>query len=119
MGFRFKADGSVWMGTGNLNKMTGSYIHFRPNGCIDVGRFDNGILIERQSLQDFIDGYFGIFKIDEDSLFAPLFRDIPKSSLQLERESERKKYCDIEEPKVNYSYMTGEYNDDDSDDFPF
>ena len=119
MGFRFKADGSVWMGTGNLNKMTGGYIHFRPNGCIDVGRFDNGILIERQSLQDFIDGYFGIYKIDEDSLFSPLFRNTPKSSLQLERESEREKYRDIEEPKVNYSYITGEYSDGDSDDFPF
>ena len=105
MGFRFKADGSVWMGTGNLNKMTGGYVHFRPNGCIDVGRFDNGILIERQSLQDFIDGYFGIYKIDEDSLLAPLFRNIPKSSLQLERESVREKYRGIEEVRVNYSYI--------------
>lgn len=114
MGFRFKADGSVWVGNGNLSTMTGCYIHFRPDGCIDIGRFEDGRLEERMSLQELIDNYFGTYKIDEDSPFAALFGNSPKSSFQLERESERNQYRDIEEPKVDYSYFTGQtiYTDD-------
>lgn len=105
MGFRFKADGSVWVGTGNLNEMTGNYIHFRPDGYIDVGRFDHGNLVDRMLLQDLIDMYFGTHKISEDSPFASLFRNRPKSSFQLERESEREQYRNIEEPKDDYNYF--------------
>ncbi|MCD8236682.1 MAG: hypothetical protein LUD00_08535 [Prevotellaceae bacterium] len=117
MGFRFKADGSVWVGTGNLSKMTGYYIHFRPDGCIDIGRFDDGYLRERMSLQELIDNYFGTHKINEDNLSAALFKNRSISSYQLERESERERYCDIEEPKVDFNYFTGEPNY--SDDLPF
>lgn len=117
MGFRFRADGSVWVGTGNLSTMTGDYIHFRPDGCIDVGKFDNGNLEERLSLQELIDNYFGTHKISEDSPFAALFRNRSKSSYQLERESEREQYRDIEEPKVDFNYFTGQSNY--SDDLPF
>ena len=46
MGFRFRADGSVWVGTGNLSTMTGYYIHFRSDGCIDIGKFDDSYLEE-------------------------------------------------------------------------
>lgn len=105
MGFRFKADGSVWVGTGNLTEMTGNYIHFRPDGYIDVGRFDHGNLVDKMLLQDLIDIYFGIHKISEDSPFASLFRNRSKSSLQLERESEREQYRNIEEPKDDYNYF--------------
>ena len=105
MGFRFKADGSVWVGTGNLTEMTGNYIHFRPDGYIDVGRFDHGNLVDKMLLQDLIDKYFGIHKISEDSPFASLFRNRSKSSLQLERESEREQYRNIEEPKDDYNYF--------------
>lgn len=109
MGFRFKADGSVWVGTGNLSTMTGDYIHFRPDGCIDIGKFDDGHLEERMSLQELIDNYFGTRKISEDSPFAALFRNHPKSSFQLERESEREQYRNIEEPLVDFNYFTGNY----------
>ena len=105
MGFRFKADGSVWVGTGNLNEMTGNYIHFRSDGYIDVGRFDHGNLVDRMLLQDLIDMYFGTHRISEDSPFASLFRNRSKSSLQLERESEREQYRNIEEPKDDYNYF--------------
>lgn len=118
MGFRFKADGSVWVGTGNLSDMTGNYIHFRPDGYIDIGRFKNGILAERESLQDLMDDYFGTHKISEDSPFASLFRDRIKSSIRLEREYEREQYRNIEEPKVGYNYFTGEYAASD-DELPF
>jgi hypothetical protein len=117
MGFRFKADGSVWVGTGSLSKMTGNYIHFRPDGYIEIGRFENDVLQERMSLQELIDIYFGTHKISENSPFASLFNKQPKSSLQLERESEREQYCNIEEPEIDFNYFTGEY--DDSDDLPF
>jgi hypothetical protein len=117
MGFRFKADGSVWVGTGSLSKMTGNYIHFRPDGYIEIGRFENDVLQERMSLQELIDIYFGTHKISENSPFASLFNKQPKSSLQLERESEREQYRNIEEPEVDFNYFTGEY--DGSDDLPF
>lgn len=117
MGFRFKADGSVWVGTGSLSKMTGNYIHFRPDGYIEIGRFENDVLQERMSLQELINIYFGTHKISESSPFASLFNKIPKSSLQLERESEREQYRNIEEPEVDFNYFTGEY--DGSDDLPF
>lgn len=121
MGFRFKADGSVWVGTGKLSTMTGDYIHFRSDGCIDIGRFEEGSLEERMSLQDLIDNYFGTHRISEDSPFAALLRNRPKSSFQLERESEREQYRHIEEPKVDFNYFTGkyEYDDDNTDDLPF
>ena len=107
MGFRFKADGSVWVGTGNLNDMTGDYIHFRPDGYIDIGRFINGILAERKSLQDLIDDYFGIHKISESSPFSSLFKDHLKSYMQqLGCKSEREQYRNIGEPKVGYNYFT-------------
>jgi hypothetical protein len=72
MGFRFKADGSVWVGTGSLSKMTGNYIHFRPDGYIEIGRFENDVLQERMSLQELIDIYFGTHKISENSPLPPL-----------------------------------------------
>lgn len=121
MGFRFRADGSVWVGTGNLSTMTGYYIHFRSDGCIDIGKFDDSYLEERMSLQELIDNYFGTQRINEDNPFGSFFRSSPKSTFQIERESERELYRDIEEPKVNFNYFTGnyEYNDDYSGDLPF
>lgn len=112
MGFRFKADGSVWVGTGNLHNMTGDYIHFGADGCIDIGKFEDGILRERMSLQKLIDCYFGTHKISNDDILADIFNSIPKSSTQLEREYEREQYRNIEEPKINFNYFTGEYTDD-------
>ena len=64
-----------------------------------------------------MDNYFGTHKIGEDSPFAALFRNRPKSSYQQERESEREQYREIEEPKVDFNYFTGQSNY--SDDLPF
>ena len=97
--------------------MTGNYIHFRPDGCIDIGKFDNGYLEERESLQELIDNYFGIHNFREDSPFAALFKNRPKSPFQQERESEREQYRNIEEPKVDFNYFTGRLNY--SEDLPF
>ena len=110
MGFRFKADGSVWVGNGNLNTMTGNYIHFRPDGCVDIGMFISEALSKRMSLQEFIDNYFGTHKINEDSKIASLLKFFPKTSTQHKRESEREQYRNIEEPKVDYSYFTENYD---------
>lgn len=117
MGFRFKANGSVWVGTGNLSQMTGNYIHFRADGCIDIGRFDDGKLIERMSLQELIDNYFGTYKISEDDLFSSIFCNHSKSPVEIERESDREKYRNISEPKVDYNYFESKYNS--NDDLPF
>ena len=117
MGFRFKANGSVWVGTGNLSQMTGNYIHFRADGCIDIGRFDDGKLIERMSLQELIDNYFGTYEISEDDLFSSIFCNHSKSPVEIERESDREKYRNISEPKVDYNYFENKYNS--NDDLPF
>lgn len=110
MGFRFKADGSVWVGNGNLNTMTGDYIHFRPDGCVDVGMFISDVLHKRMSLQEFIDNYFGTHKTDKDSTIANLLKYFPKISTQYKRESDRERYHNIEEPKVDYNYFTDNYD---------
>ena len=113
MGFRFKADGSVWVGNGNLNNMTGNYIHFRPDGCVDIGVFINGVLSKRMPLQMFIDDYFGTHKISKDSKIASLLmKCFPETSTQHKRESERKKYRNIVEPKVDYSYFIENFNEE-------
>lgn len=119
MGFRFRSDGSVWVGTGNLNVMTGYYIHFRCDGCIDVGKFNDGCLEERMSLQELIDTYFGTNTINEDGIYAVFFGNKP--SFQLECEAERERYRNMGEPKINFNYFTYsyEFNDDNSDELPF
>lgn len=114
MGFRFTRDGSVWVGNGNLSDMTGNYMHFKPDGCIDIGSFQKGDLVNRSSLQDFIDSYFGTWKPSQDDPFASLFR--AKSAHQSERISERELYRNVEEPRIEYSYFTNEYL---SEDLPF
>ena len=114
MGFRFTRDGSVWVGNGNLSDMTGNYMHFKPDGCIDIGSFQKGDLVNRSSLQDFMDSYFGTWKPSQDDPFASLFR--AKSAHQSERISERELYRNVEEPRIEYSYFTNEYL---SEDLPF
>ncbi len=117
VGFRFKIDGSVWVGTGNLSKMTGDYMHFRSDGCIDIGRFDDGILLERKPLQDLIDIYFGTYRISDDIPFTTSLRNSPGSSFQIGCESEREHYRNIKEPIIDFSYFTGDFNY--SNDLPF
>lgn len=117
MGFRFRSNGSVWVGTGNLNTMTGYYMHFKPNGQIDIGNFHDGILVDRMPLQNFIDCYFETQELIEDDLFSDLFNNSPKYHLQFEREFEREKYRNIKEPRKNFNYFTGNFEE--SDDLPF
>ena len=113
MGFRFKADGSVWVGNGNLNNITGNYIHFRPDGCVDIGVFINGVLSKRIPLQMFIDDYFGTHQISRDSKIASLLINcFPKTSTKHKRESEREKYRNIVEPKVNYSHFNENFDEE-------
>ena len=102
MGFRFKADGSVWIGTTGSRILTGNLLHFCPNGQIEAGKFDNGQLEEPQGIQNIIDDYYGTWNF-EDDIFASLFAK-NKSSRQMENEAIRDQYRNIPEidPKKNY-----------------
>lgn len=85
MGFLFKEDGSVWVGTTQSLKRTGNLIHFRKDGLIDAGKFEDGTLVARKSILEIID-YYG--KTGQN------FRNIP-------------------EIKIGYDYINGNYVEDD------
>lgn len=57
MGFRFKNDGSVWVGDTDTRDLTGLLIHFKPDGCIDAGIFHKGKLEKRMNLKDIMENY--------------------------------------------------------------
>lgn len=103
MGFRLKPDGSLWIGTTQTRQLTGTLIHFRPDGKIDAGTFQNGKLVERESFQNILDEYFGTYSF-EDNIFADLFPTGPKSQRQLEIENIRDEYRAVPEIKPNYDY---------------
>lgn len=88
MGFHFKPDGSVWVGTTFTQEFSGILLHFRPDGLIDSGEFDKGNLVERMSLKDIINYYsYEAFANGQSELNFP----------------------DIEEIKINYNYFTDSY----------
>lgn len=107
MGFRFKSDGSVWVGSTASRNMSGDLIHFRPDGQIDAGTFENGVLIERKKLHEIIDDYFSIFHYEEGSLSSLLFGNRPKSPQQIEREKKRSEFNSAAEIKIGHNYILG------------
>lgn len=109
VGFRFKPDGSVWMGTGYLGAMTGYCIHFTPDGHIEIGKFKDNILVQRLSLQELINIYIGTPRIGNDESIGMLVRTRIMSNISDDAIEE---YREIEEPKTDYSYFTEEYDDD-------
>lgn len=110
MGFRFTIDGSVWVGNTMKLDLTGSMMHFKPSGHIEVGKFEKGTLIESMDLQSLIDIYYGTVKFDENSKFAKAF-NILKTRGSLEREKIRSKFNGIE-IKTEYSYFRNNYEDE-------
>lgn len=67
-GFRFSSDGSVWVGTSELKKVTGILVHFMPNGTIDAGNYIDGVLHKKMTIQDIIDYYYRSDRINETFL---------------------------------------------------
>ena len=67
MGFRFKPDGSVWVGDTATRKLSGTLIHFCPNGEIEAGFFVDGILKRRMGIQNILNAYF--FEEEDRSAF--------------------------------------------------
>lgn len=118
MGFRFKSDGSVWVGSTGTRRLTGNLIHFRADGQIDVGKFEDGVLIECKNLHEVIDEYYGIYHFDENDIFSAIMASKNKSSRQIENEKKREKFRNVPEVKINYDYINGFYVSDD-DDLPF
>ena len=104
MGFRFKADGSVWVGSINDRKLSGNLIHFRPDGLIDAGFFEDSELLGREDLQSIIDGYYGIYN-DKDNLLGDYLFQRKKSSQYIEKERIRNTFKDIAEITVGYNYF--------------
>lgn len=103
MGFRFKADGSVWVGNTGDRTLSGTLIHFRPDGLIDAGLFENSKLLERYNLQLIIDEYYGTYNLEND-LLKDLFPQ-KKSKRDSEREKIRNTFKNITEIKVGYNYF--------------
>lgn len=117
MGFRFKSDGSVWVGNTATRALTGKLIHFTPSGEVIAGSFENGKLIERVPLQSMIDDYYGTWDFSDDDLFGALFSSRPKSSRQLRNEEIRNRFRGIDDIKAGFNYFTNTYNTD--EDLPF
>lgn len=103
MGFRFKADGSVWVGNTNDRKLSGYLIHFRPDGLIDAGLFQNSKLIERLNLQSIIDEYYGTYNLSTNSLNYFLEK---KDNWTIEREKIRNTFKNIAEILIGHNYFT-------------
>lgn len=104
VGFRFKEDGSVWVGTTGTRKLSGYLLHFRKDGYIDAGKFEDGELVERMDLQEIIDNYFGTWSFEDDDLdiFAEMMRykknDNPRAKT-------REQYRNIDDIIPNHCYI--------------
>ena len=99
MGFHFMADGSVWMGNTGTRRFTGTLIHFRNDGCIDCGRFENEELLERLDIQTAIDNYYGTFTFDDE--FASIF------GIKQEANQTREQFRNIPPIIEGHSYFDG------------
>ncbi len=101
MGFHFTSDSSVWMGNTATRRYTGKLVHFRPDGKIDAGRFDNGNLVDRMTLQEIINDYYGTHDFSEDDLFADMFTPLREPN------PIREQFRNIMEIEPNKCYFTG------------
>lgn len=111
MGFRFKADGSVFVGTGDLSAKNGHYISFYNDGIVYVIQVENAKITSYTKLQDMIDHCFGTESLDEDNPLRGIFGNIGQSKAERIRLLERNKYRRIAEPKAGYIYPEGRYLD--------
>ena len=104
VGFRFKADGSVWVGTTGSRKLTGTLLHFRADGFIDAGKFEDGVLVERMELQKIIDDYFGTWSHEDDDLgfLADIFGDMKKNN---PRAAIREQFRNVKDIIPNHCYI--------------
>lgn len=96
MGFHFLSDGTVWIGNSGIRQMTGDLIKFCPNGYIEIGKFENGILVEPKDIQELIDNYYGTHKFPDDDPFYSLFmKSREKTERELRQERIRAQYNNI------------------------
>lgn len=99
MGFHFMSDGSIWMGNTRTRRFSGSLMHFRNDGCIDCGKFENGELIETLDIHELIDEYYNVCTFDDD-LFESFMFD-KKSKF------EREQFHNIASIVKGYNYFNG------------
>lgn len=99
MGFHFMADGSVWIGNTKTRRFTGNLIHFRNDGCIDCGRFEDGMLFEAVDIQTIIDTYYG-YSLDDELFFSSL-------GYSMNLTSERKYFNNINPIIQGHNYFNG------------
>lgn len=99
MGFHFMSDGSIWMGNTRTRRFSGSLMHFRNDGCIDCGKFENGELIETLDIHELIDEYYNVCTFDDD-LFESFMFD-KKSNF------EREQFHNIASIVKGYNYFNG------------
>lgn len=100
MGFHFMSDGSVWIGNTATRRFTGTLIHFRNDGCIDCGKFDNGNLLETMDIQAVIDDYYCTWSFNDDDLFSNFLPNIGGNPI-------REKFRNIPSIRKEYNYFSG------------
>lgn len=105
MGFHFMADGSVWMGNTATRRFSGELIHFKSDGTVDCGVFENGELTERMELQEIINAYYGTFEFSEDDIFANMFRKRKPNSI-------REQFRSAKPIKIGFNYFQSNTSQD-------
>lgn len=103
MGFRFKSDGSVWVGDSIGRQNTGDLLHFNSDGTIDCANFNDGKIVNRIDFHTMVDEkYLKIWEYDNSDIFAlETFFDKVKI---------REMCKNVDDIKNKYNYLTKKYN---------
>lgn len=105
-GFHFIDDGSVWIGTTSTQQASGTLIKFCANGHIEIGLFEEGVLIVPMDIQEVIDDYYNTTNYHDNLEDDPLEKmfEFPKSKHMIENQRIRDQYNDISiDTSVDYS----------------
>ena len=81
-GFHFMKDHSLWVGHFLNNEVQGWLIHFRSDGKIDCGEFENGVLKDRYNISFFKDNSWDSLEYTPDIIVGHnYFTSLPTSSM--------------------------------------
>lgn len=81
-GFHFMKDHSLWVGHFLNNEVKGWLIHFRCDGKIDCGEFENGVLKDRYSISFFKDKSWNSLEYTPDIIVGHnYFTSLPSPSM--------------------------------------
>lgn len=98
-GYHFMTNGDVYIGTCETGlQKTGKFIKYSFDGKIQIGKFKEGILIDKMDIQELLDDYLGIDYSDNehanDPIMSLLTDDFQSSSNMEERRKYKHLYID-------------------------